>query len=164
MSSTPPPPPADSEPVRNTVKSTAKESTPSARSGGTPALQSVRADDVPRSVRLSVSRVDPWSVMKLSFLLAVALGVMLVVASGLVWTVLDSMQVFAKMEDLLTELRVPKLLALMDFVQFDKVISVSTLVAVLNTVLLTALSTLMALIYNVVAALVGGFKVTMTDE
>ena len=33
----------------------------------------------PRRVRLSISRVDPWSVMKLGFLLSVALGIMTVV-------------------------------------------------------------------------------------
>src|SRR5699024_2329159 len=34
----------------------------------------------PRRVRLSVARVDPWSVMKLSFLLSIAVGIGIVVA------------------------------------------------------------------------------------
>lgn len=118
----------------------------------------------PRRVRLSVTRVDPWSVMKLSFLLSVAIGIMIVVAAALVWTVLDSNQVFGKLYDLFEELRVTALMELMQFVEFDAVMSMAVLVAVLDIVLLTALSTIMALLYNIVSALVGGVKVTLTDE
>ena len=117
-----------------------------------------------RRVRLSISSVDPWSVMKLAFLLSVAIGIMMVVGAALVWSVLDSMEVFGKIEDLLTELRVPALLQLMDFAHFDSVISIATLIAVLDIVLLTALATLMALLYNITAALVGGVHVTMVDD
>ncbi|MDN5559566.1 MAG: DUF3566 domain-containing protein [Ruaniaceae bacterium] len=117
-----------------------------------------------RRVRLSISRVDPWSVMKLAFLLSVAIGIMIVVGAALVWGVLDSMEVFGKIEDLLTELRVPALLQLMDFAHFDSVISIATLIAVLDIVLLTALATIMALLYNITAALVGGVHLTMVDE
>lgn len=130
-----------------------------------PRLRSEQGEAVgPRRVRLSLSKVDPWSVMKLSFLLSVGIGVMIVVASVLVWTVLDSMQVFGRMEDLLTELRVAEMLSLMDYVEFDNVLSIATLIAVLDIVLLTALSTLMAFLYNIVAALVGGLHVTLTDD
>ncbi|HLS02500.1 MAG TPA: DUF3566 domain-containing protein, partial [Beutenbergiaceae bacterium] len=46
----------------------------------------------PRRVRLAISRIDPWSVMKLSFLLSIAAGIILVVAVGLVWVVLNEME------------------------------------------------------------------------
>ena len=39
-----------------------------------------------------------------------------------------------------------------------------TIVAVINVILLTALSTLGAMLYNVVASLVGGIKVSLMDE
>ncbi|HYD09720.1 MAG TPA: DUF3566 domain-containing protein, partial [Acidimicrobiales bacterium] len=44
-----------------------------------------------RKVRLAVARIDPWSVMKLSFLLSVAIGIMIVVSAAVVWQTLDSM-------------------------------------------------------------------------
>ncbi|MGH8940958.1 MAG: DUF3566 domain-containing protein, partial [Actinomycetes bacterium] len=47
-----------------------------------------------RRARLVLARVDPWSVMKLSFLLAIALAIIAVVAVFVLWTVLDTMGVF----------------------------------------------------------------------
>lgn len=118
----------------------------------------------PRRVRLSVARVDPWSVMKLSFLLSIAIGIGIVVAAAAMWFVLDSMHVFADVEELLVTLDSENFLQLMDYVQFDRVVSMAAIVAVVDIVLLTALSTLGAFLYNIVAALVGGIHLTLTDD
>ncbi len=50
-----------------------------------PASSSPAGEAGPRRVRLAVSKVDPWSAMKLSFLLCVAIGIMIVVASAVIW-------------------------------------------------------------------------------
>ncbi|MDO5494956.1 MAG: DUF3566 domain-containing protein [bacterium] len=118
----------------------------------------------PRRVRLSVARIAPWSVMKLGFLLAVAFGIMSVVATAIVWQVLDSMAVFDRINTLLLEIGNQQLLGLMEFAKFDRVMSMSTIVSVANVVLLTALATLGAFLYNIVAALVGGIHLTLTDD
>ncbi|RPF26777.1 DUF3566 domain-containing protein [Georgenia muralis] len=118
----------------------------------------------PRRVRLSVSRVDPWSAMKLSFLLSVALGVMIVVAAAVVWFVLDSMRVFSDVEELLVSIGSENFLQLMDYLEFDRVMSFATIVGVVDILLLTALGTIGAFLYNIVAALVGGLHMTLTDD
>lgn len=118
----------------------------------------------PRRVRLAISRVDPWSVMKLSFLISVAIGIMIVVATSVVWLTLDSLNVFSKLNDLVTEILADSQIDLMKYVEFSRVISVATLVAVIDVFLMTALATLGAFLYNITAALVGGVHVTMTDE
>ncbi|WP_299276243.1 DUF3566 domain-containing protein [uncultured Georgenia sp.] len=118
----------------------------------------------PRRVRLSIARVDPWSVMKLSFLLSIAVGIGIVVAAAAMWFVLDSMHVFADIEELLVTLDSENFLQLMDYVQFDRVISAAAIIAVVDILLLTALSTLGAFLYNIVAALVGGIHLTLTDD
>lgn len=131
-----------------------------ARPSGTSAL----GGSGPRRVRLAVSRVDPWSVMKLSFLMSVAIGIMIVVATAVVWITLDSLHVFATINDLVTEILADSNIDLMQYVEFDRVLSIATLVAVVDIFLITALATIGAFLYNITAALVGGVHVTMTDE
>lgn len=134
--------------------------------GGVPAGSAAGPDrgDGPRRVRLSVSRIDPWSAMKVSFLLSVALGIMIVVAAAMVWFVLDSMHVFADIEDLLVSVGSENFLRLMDYLKFERVMSFATIVGVVDVLLLTALGTISAFLYNIVTALVGGLHVTLTDD
>ncbi|HEY0119326.1 MAG TPA: DUF3566 domain-containing protein, partial [Cellulomonas sp.] len=119
----------------------------------------------PRRVRLAVSRLDPWSVMKLAFLLSFAAGIVLVVAVSVLWLTLDGLHVFTSINNLVQQIvGAESKINILDYVQFSKVLSVSTLVAVIDVFLLTALATIGAFLYNVVAALVGGVHVTMTDD
>lgn len=130
--------------------------------GRTPVASSVGA---PRRVRLAVSRVDPWSVMKLAFLLSVALGIVLVVAVAVLWFALDSMHVFAQLDTLIREiLGTESNVNILQYVSFNRIISGATLVAVVDVFLLTALSTIGAFLYNITASLVGGVHLTLTDE
>lgn len=119
----------------------------------------------PRRVRLAISRIDPWSVMKLSFLLSFAAGLMLVVAIAVLWLTLDGLHVFTNVDTLVRDIVGQESpINVLQYVEFSKVISAATLVAVIDVFLLTALGTIGAFLYNVVAALVGGVHVTMTDE
>ena len=130
-----------------------------------PATGATPAVGGPRRVRLAVSRIDPWSAMKLGFLLAVAIGIMTVVATAVVWYVLDSMQVFFKIEELVTQIVGEETnVDIRQYVEFGRVISIATLLGVINVVIITALSTIMAFLYNIVAALVGGVHLTLTDD
>ncbi|MFC7403925.1 DUF3566 domain-containing protein [Georgenia alba] len=173
--SAPPPPPGDdsrtqtlrqgledriggpAQPPRDTAVHEAAPAGPGEAAGPTPVVG-------PRRVRLSVSRIDPWSVMKLSFLLSVAIGIMIVVAAALAWFVLDRMHVFASVEELLISIGSPEFLELLDYVAFDRVMSFATIVAVFDVLLLTAMGTIMAFLYNITAALVGGLHLTLTDD
>lgn len=118
-----------------------------------------------RAVRLAVARVDPWSVMKLSFLLSVAIGIMIVVAAAVVWQTLDNLAVFTSVnETIATIADDPEFFNVLEYAAFPRVLSLATMIAVVDVVLLTALSTIGAFLYNIVAALVGGMTVTLTDD
>jgi len=118
--------------------------------------------------RLVLQRIDPWSVMKISFLVSVALGVATVIAVAVLWTVLNGMNVFSTVNDLIVEITTGESSAssfnLMDYVGFGRVVSLSVVIAVINVILLTALATLTAFLYNVCTALVGGAHLTLSDE
>jgi nitrogen fixation-related uncharacterized protein len=121
----------------------------------------------PRRVKLSVSRVDPWSAMKLSFLLSVAVGIAGVVMVAVLWTILSGMGVFADMnrtvEGVLNTTNGAKF-DLMDYIGLGRVVSLSIVIGVIDVILLTAISTLGAFLYNVCSSLVGGLQITLTDD
>jgi hypothetical protein len=119
----------------------------------------------PRRVRLAVSKIDPWSVMKLSFLMSVAIGIMIVVAAAVIWYTLDGLAVFTQVNDTIAEITGdPAFFDVLEYMAFERVISLATIIGVVDIVLLTALATIGAFLYNIVAALVGGIHVTLTDD
>ena len=121
----------------------------------------------PRRVRLALTRVDPWSVLKASFLLSFAGGIMLIVATAIVWFMLDRMHVFATIEGLVKTVageRSNTFSAIVAYLELPRALAVSTIIAVVDMVLVTALSTLGAFLYTITAALVGGIHLTLADE
>ena len=120
-----------------------------------------------RRARLLLARVDPWSVMKLSFLLSIALGIVTIVAVAVLWNILDAMGVFSTVSSTYADLTTSEQgegTDLMQYLGFSRVMGVATILAAVNVVLITALLTLGAFLYNVTAALVGGLHVTLSDE
>ena len=121
----------------------------------------------PRRVKLTVSRVDPWSVMKMSFLLSVAIGIAGVVMVTVLWTILSGMGVFADINRMVEEVLSSNngsRFDLMDYIGLGRVVSLSIVIGVIDVILMTALSTLGAFLYNVCSSLVGGLQLTLTDD
>lgn len=147
------------------TSSVGAQGAPTSARPATGRIPTVSAGGGPRRVRLAISRVDPWSVMKLSFLLSVAFGILLVVAIAVVWYTLNRLHVFTSIDDLVKQITgTENSIDILQYVEFKRVISGGTLIAVIDVFLLTALATIGAFLYNIVAALVGGLHVTMTDE
>ncbi len=120
----------------------------------------------PRRVRLAVARVDPWSVMKMSFLLSVALGIAGVVLTAVLWMILSTMNVFSDVEGVLQSLQTTTSdpFSIKDYVGFGRVVSLSIVIGVIDIILLTAIATVTAFLYNICSALVGGVQLTLTDD
>jgi hypothetical protein len=126
-----------------------------------------------RRAKVAVTRVDPWSIMKLSFALWVALAIVLVVAVAILWWVLDSSGVFDSLSQSILKVTgtdssgsgnlTTSTFQLTQFISFGRVMGVTTILAVINTILLTALSTLAAFLFNLSAGLVGGVDITLTE-
>ena len=120
----------------------------------------------PRRVRLAVARVDPWSVMKMSFLLSVAAGIAGVVLTAVLWMILSTMNVFNDVEGVLQSLQTATSnpFSIKDYVGFGRVVSLSIVIGVIDVILMTAIATVFAFLYNICSALVGGIQLTLTDD
>lgn len=124
------------------------------------------AADLPdvRRVKLTLSRINPLSAMKIGFLVAVALSIVMLVASIVLWLVLDMLHVFSSMQGFLQALSATALINLVDALTFSRTIALVAIFGVLQIIILTVLSWLAAVIYNLIARMVGGLHIVMTDE
>ncbi|CAL9483095.1 DUF3566 domain-containing protein [Streptomyces sp. enrichment culture] len=120
-----------------------------------------------RKARLRVAKMDPWSVMKVSFLLSIALGVCTIVASAVLWMVMDAMGVFSTVGGTISEAtgsNESNGFDLQSFLSLPNVLLFTTIIAVIDVVLATALATLGAFIYNLSAGFVGGVELTLAED
>jgi hypothetical protein len=121
------------------------------------------ASAAPRKARLRLVRVDPWSVMKTAFLLSIAFGIMCVVAVFVVWSVLSAANVFGSINTSVEQI-IESEFHIEDYLGIDRVLPFTMLVAVVDVVLLTAIATLGAFLYNLAAGLLGGLEVTLAED
>ncbi|MFI7385237.1 DUF3566 domain-containing protein [Streptomyces sp. NPDC049813] len=120
-----------------------------------------------RKARLRVAKADPWSVMKVSFLLSIALGICTIIAAAVLWMVMDAMGVFSTVGGTLSEAtgsNESNGFDLQSFLSLPRVLMFTTVIAVIDVVLATALATLGAFIYNLSAGFVGGVELTLAED
>ncbi|WP_327168400.1 DUF3566 domain-containing protein [Streptomyces subrutilus] len=142
------------------------------RGGGGPAAQraprtGARTTPRTRKARLRVAKADPWSVMKVSFLLSVALGICTIVAAVVLWMVMDAMGVFSTVGGTISEAtgsNESNGFDLQSFLSLPRVLVFSSVIATINVVLATALATLGSFIYNLSAGFVGGVELTLAED
>jgi hypothetical protein len=117
----------------------------------------------PVRASMQIRRIDPWSTLKVSALLSVALFFVWMIAVAFLYLVLGGMGVWSKLNsnvgDLLTNTNETG-----ELVSAGTIFSGALLLGLVNIVLLTAMATLGAVIYNLSTDLVGGVEVTLADR
>jgi hypothetical protein len=149
------------------LSNAADEHRANARPESAKAAAKAAAGKRPRRARLRLTRVDPWSVMKTSFLLAVAFAVVTVVSVFIIWSVLSAAGVWDSINDTVRDVVGGQDAADWDvekYVGLSRVMGFTILVSVVDVVLITAIATLGAFLYNMSAALVGGVEVTLAED
>jgi len=113
---------------------------------------------VPKRARLTLTRVDPWSVLKASLVFTSCLLIVWMIAVLVLYGVLAGAGVFDSVNQTLSDV-------LATHVNFSGpvVIFGALLIGAFNVVLLSALATVSAFAYNVTASLIGGLDVTLTE-
>jgi hypothetical protein len=123
-----------------------------------------------RKARLRVARVDPWSVMKVSFVLSIAMGIVTIVGTAVVWNVLNALGVFTSLNKTVGDLTssgtgsTASTFNLASVLSFSHVEGYIMIIALVDVVLVTALATLGSYLYNLAAGFVGGFEVTLAED
>ena len=104
--------------------------------------------------------------MKTAFLLAVALGIVTVVAVAVVWSVLDAAGVWSSIDQAVGDVvgDASSGFRIEDYLGLSRVLGFTMLVAVVDVILITVIATLAAFLYNLAAALLGGLEVVLAEE
>ena len=119
-----------------------------------------------RQAHLMVSRFEPWSVMKFSFMISLACFVILFVAVALLYATLAGLGVFNAIENSLSNVTSGQGTGgvnISHYLSASTVLSYTALLGVLNVFLITAFSTVGSLIYNLTSHLIGGVEVTLRE-
>ncbi len=119
----------------------------------------------PRRARLYVYRIDAWSVMKVAFMLAVALGIVIVCAVAALWWLLDYSGVISTLARNVDEVigSGTTTFDLEAVLAFDRVMGITVVIAALEVALVSILAGLFAVLYNLTVGITGGFEATFTD-
>ncbi|MBH0130479.1 DUF3566 domain-containing protein [Salinibacterium sp. NK8237] len=117
-----------------------------------------------KQVRLKLVYIDFWSAVKFSFLVAVSLGIVLVVATLLVWIVLNSTGIFGKVDEIFRDILSDDSFSVASTFSLAQVAGFSLVVAVLNVLIGTALGAISSMLYNFSVRLTGGILVGFTNN
>ena len=119
-----------------------------------------------RHANLVIARLEPWSVMKFSFLISLVAWVILFVAVTLLYYALSGLGAFAAIQRTLesvTSSQQSPGVSLAAWTSASRVLGYTMLIGAVDIILITALSTIGAVIYNLVTHLGGGIEVTLKE-
>jgi hypothetical protein len=119
-----------------------------------------------RRANLVIARLEPWSVMKFSFLMSLVAWVVLFVAVALLYYALSGLGVFASIQRTLSSVTSSQSSAgvnLAAWTSASRVLGYTMLAGAVDIVLITVLCTVGAMIYNLVTHLGGGIEVTLKE-
>ena len=113
-----------------------------------------------RRVHRVIRRVDPWSVLKLSLLFYFCVWAMVVVSGVLIWGVAVSSGTIENVEGF-----IERLLSFEEFTfNADQIFRLFAMGGLIMVFLGTAVTAILAVLFNLISDLVGGIRVTVIEE
>jgi hypothetical protein len=160
-----PAPPMPAPPIRAATTVPTRPPAP-APAPGRPATPKGSLQRSARQAHLTVARVEPWSVMKFSFVVSLVAFVVLFVAVSILYGSLSALGVFESLQRVVTSVTSSQASSgenVSKWFSASKVLGYTALLGALNIVLITAMSTIGAVVYNLISRLVGGVEVTLRE-
>ncbi|MFC9893243.1 DUF3566 domain-containing protein [Nocardia sp. NPDC127579] len=127
-----------------------------------PVAVAAAAAGEPLRATVQIRRIDPWSTLKISLVISVALFFVWMLAVGLLYIVLEGMGVWERLNNTFTDM-VSQDSGSMGLIDAGTVFGYAGVIGLINVVLFTALGTVGTFIYNQCCDLVGGIQVTLAD-
>ncbi|GAB7067391.1 DUF3566 domain-containing protein [Mycobacterium hodleri] len=137
---------------------------PSSRPSATTRASAASRSQGPVRASMQIRRFDPWSVLKVSLVLSVALFFVWMIAIAFLYLVLGGMGVWTKLNSNVGDLLTSASGSGGELVSSGTIFGGAALIGLVNIVLLTAMATCGAFIYNLTTDLVGGIEVTLADR
>ena len=124
--------------------------------------QSVSSGE-PLRATVQVRHIDPWSTLKVSLVISVAMFFVWMLAVGFLYIVLSGMGVWDRLNSTFTDMVNDNNSSATTIIDAGSVFGYAAVIGLINVVLFTALSTVGVFIYNQCTDLVGGVQVTLAD-
>lgn len=120
----------------------------------------------PRQAHLTLARVEPWSVMKFSFITSLVAFIILFVAIAVLYMALAGLGVFSSLQHTVSTITSSQGTAgtnISTWFSASRILGYTGMLGALNIVLITALSTIGSVIYNLIAHVFGGIEITLRE-
>ena len=126
----------------------------------------VEDDGTGRQASLRLNHIEPWSVTRIAFAVSVAMMIVGVVAVTIFWIVLSITGVWGQVNDSITSVLSDDSSSfdITDYLGFWRLVGLTLVLSAINVVLMTALATIGAHLYNLAAQLLGGIEVTFAED
>lgn len=116
--------------------------------------------------RLRLVRVEPYSVTRLAFVVSVLLMIVTTVAAAAFWLVLEFTGFWGEINESVAALLSDDSASfdIRDYLGFNRLVGGTLVLSGINVILMTALATVGARMYNLAAVLLGGVEATVADD
>ena len=116
-----------------------------------------------KQVRLRLVWIDFWSALKLSAIVGVIAGIVLLVVTFVLWSLLNLLGLFGRIDETLADI-LGESFTVMDYLSLPQVLLFTVIVALLNFVVITVLGAVFATLYNLSVRFTGGLLVGYANQ
>jgi hypothetical protein len=138
--------------AKATIEATSQEPVPAGNRG-----------PVIRRVRVSIRRISPWSVLKVSMVFYFCLLLVILVGLGILYGVLSTAGILDSVAELLTGVGFGDAQGNFAF-DAGYIFRMLFLVGLISTALWVGFTVFLAFLYNIIADLLGGIEVTLVER
>ena len=114
--------------------------------------------------KVRITRLDPWSVAKSAFMLGLTIAGVLIVATVALWLLLSAAGVFEALTGLFQSVSGNSNSSGVSFLSLGRLVGLSMVISAIEIVLLSVLSVIFAVLYNLSVGFTGGIEVSVTDS